>query len=521
MRIKPFIFFWLLVIPAILAGQGRLRVQSFSAQGVHISGEDVWFSIVTSGSATDGIMNVRLLDRKGKILSSTRMRIGQGMLSGYLPTATALPSDYYFIDAVMEGISCETRPAAVMIVNPAIPPAPNCNPVIPAAPAAGNSMALDKKDYKPREEVKLDLGTQGMEELVVTVAQHDALSELLDSASAGFEHVIRHEASSSGSLDGQVFTVRATRQGQPASGIDVLAGVRGQQTVLARGTTDADGRATLVFPQLNGLVRIFATVADGSAAGVTLQWEEEPSASADIPFPCLRLGEYHRAGLEQRLFNARITAGFLGEQTKAFDVAEKDTTDFYGKPDQRYWLDSYVRFPVMEEVILEIMPPVKFRKQGDEQYLQVLNLPLKTFFETPALVMVDGLPVPNDKKLLDLDPITVRCVDVMTRKYILGSREFSGIVHFKTYRGNGQTAGIERLWQGLQDGVQYQGVSATGSQQSLPQMRNLVFHEMRTRGESKDLSFTLPDGEGTYQLRMLGLRNGGPTVNSALLQVSR
>jgi hypothetical protein len=439
-----------------------------------------------------------------------------------MSTAAGLPSDYYFIDASIEGQLCETRPAPVMVINPGVPPVPGC--VVNTSSMTESSAGiggLEKTSFAPREAVKLNLGVQDLNGFAVTVALRDGLSNILDSASAGFSHLIRHANDKGPGVYGQLFTIRAMQQGQPVPGVEIMAGVKASQAVISRAVTDTDGRALLVFPQLMGNAQLFASVAEGGPGGITLQWEEEPGNQTGIPFPCLRLGEHLRADMESRLFNARITAGFQGEQTKAFDVSVRDTTDFYGKPDQRYWLDSYVRFPVMEEVMLEIIPPVKFRKVGDEQFLQVLNLPRKTFFDEPALVLVDGVPVPNNKKLLDLDPISVRCIDVMTRKYILGTTEFNGVVHFKTYSVNGPAPGTERRWQGLQEDVQYQGVLVSSNSQTMPEMRNLVFHDLKQKGESGELQFVMPDKEGDYQLRIIGLRGLSPVIQSAMLRVIR
>jgi hypothetical protein len=64
-------------------------------------------------------------------------------------------------------------------------------------------------------------------------------------------------------------------------------------------------------------------------------------------------------------------------------------------------------------------------------------------------------------------------------------------------------------------------VLVSSNSQTMPEMRNLVFHDLKQKGESGELQFVMPDKEGDYQLRIIGLRGLSPVIQSAMLRVIR
>jgi hypothetical protein len=113
-----------------------------------------------------------------------------------------------------------------------------------------------------------------------------------------------------------------------------------------------------------------------------------------------------------------------------------DSTAFYGKPDQSYLLDDYTRFNTMEEVMREYIANILVKKRQGHFFYRVLNYPYKTFFDTDPLVLFDGVPVHDMDKIIDFDPFKVRKIELMNRKYFLGSAVFDGIISYSTYQGD-------------------------------------------------------------------------------------
>jgi hypothetical protein len=113
-----------------------------------------------------------------------------------------------------------------------------------------------------------------------------------------------------------------------------------------------------------------------------------------------------------------------------------DTLPFFGKADKEYILDDYVRFPTMEEVLREYVLEVKVRKSRDRFRLEVFNLPYRLFFDGAPLVLLDGIPLFDMNALMAIDPLKIRSIQVVARKYYYGAAVISGIVNLSSYDGN-------------------------------------------------------------------------------------
>ena len=104
-----------------------------------------------------------------------------------------------------------------------------------------------------------------------------------------------------------------------------------------------------------------------------------------------------------------------------------------------YILDDYTRFPTMEEVFVEITPNVKLRRRAGKPHIYVL---MRTSVQeaTPrwgdAMVMVDGVPVTDQKLIETYDPAIVKVVEVYPYRYKMGGSEFDGVVNLVTFKGN-------------------------------------------------------------------------------------
>ncbi len=77
------------------------------------------------------------------------------------------------------------------------------------------------------------------------------------------------------------------------------------------------------------------------------------------------------------------------------------------------------------------------RKRNGRYHLPVFDDALKSgTFEADPLVLLDGLPIFNLNNLLDYDPLKIRKMDLVTRKYFYGTTHFDGIINFATYKGD-------------------------------------------------------------------------------------
>ena len=199
--------------------------------------------------------------------------------------------------------------------------------------------------------------------------------------------------------------------------------------------------------------------------------------------------------------------------------AQYDTTAFYGIPFKSYYLDNYTRFPTMEEVMKEYVKEVHVRKREKGFRYEVFNEPDISYFNKAPLTLIDGVPVFDVTKIINIDPLKIEKVDVTATRFYKGNNEYDGIVSYATY--NGDLDGYQLDPGSLvveYDGLQYkrefyepQYETQQQQQSRLPDYRNVLYWnpQLNTTKGTKDFSFYTSDIPGTYTLLIQGINEEG------------
>lgn len=495
-------------------------------QQVYIVGELIWFDgLIEHQSQNFRNTVVRLVDRAGQERARVSVENRQQLFDGFIPIPRQLPSDYYFLDAYVPGLTTKVQPVPVMVINPRIPPV-NCTEARRAVVESKNVAAVqtDKSIYGQREPVQVMIPAVG-EALYQMVSAYrvDKLNELFVQDAAGFDFAWVHPSEEKLVAEGLSSRVRATRSGKPVIGIDLVAALKGGRGLIASARTGADGVATFVFPIWRGAGEMVYMVAPAKADGITLTLLSDMPNSGVIKYPCLQLSEYYRDDIEARIFNSSVGQAFYGVWPYvALTDMERDTSGFYGRPDFRYLLDEYVRFPNMQEVIEEIIPPVRVKKSSEKVILQVLNRNENTFFEQEGLILLDGVPVRNTRALIELDPLQIRSVDVIVKKYYVGGMEYAGLVHFHSYKGNlseraMMSGDVSAPFSGVQQQAFLQQPEAGANANRLPDRRNVLVRERLTGGNAAmQLRFSSSDAVGIHHVLVRSVHKEGTARISAV-----
>ena len=188
----------------------------------------------------------------------------------------------------------------------------------------------------------------------------------------------------------------------------------------------------------------------------------------------------------------------------------------------RYTLDDYTRFTVMEELFVEFIPEMRVRRANGKRDIQAWipdHQGGHYFSNDPSLVLLDGIPVLDHEKLLQYDPLLVKRIDIYTDSYFVGSRSFTGVVNFVTYKGTLPSMQFEdnvRI-------VDYQGCSlplaytCAGVGPEYPDYRQTIYwHPLLTLapGESITLECKTPAYGGRFELVAEGLTTQGDPVSA-------
>ncbi len=211
-----------------------------------------------------------------------------------------------------------------------------------------------------------------------------------------------------------------------------------------------------------------------------------------------------------------------------------DSTTFYGKPDFRYYLDDYTRFPTMEEVMREYIPAVLVRIRQGNFHFKVLELGLHTqVFNDDPLILLDGVPVFDTDRIIRFDPLKMKRVDVLTRQYYIGELAFPGVVSYSTYGGDLSDFEMDprALILSYEGTLQHREFYKPDYErpdpkaQRIPDFRNLLFWSpsVTLKGNEKQtIPFFASDQEGTYRIVVQGLSQEGiPGSATSVIRVTK
>jgi hypothetical protein len=238
------------------------------------------------------------------------------------------------------------------------------------------------------------------------------------------------------------------------------------------------------------------------------------------PLPDSNLKESLQPELTQRHVGVQVPYAYHEKHLNVYRAPGIDSTAFYGQPDATYLLDDYTRFKVMEEVMREYVPGVQVRLRKGGFHFNVSNTPGSALFYTNPLVLLDGVPVFDIDKIMAFDPLKVRKLEVLTRKYLHGPHVYTGLVSYTTYQGD--LAGFPldpRMllmeYEGLQLQREFYAPAYNNQEQRqsrLPDFRNLLHwsSDVVTKADGKtEFSFYTSDQAGTYIMVVQGMTKNG------------
>ena len=206
---------------------------------------------------------------------------------------------------------------------------------------------------------------------------------------------------------------------------------------------------------------------------------------------------------------------------------------FYGLPDFHYKLDDYTRFPDLHEVFTEFIKYVAPRTRDGslkmyvwDYYSNEQSLANNIFFDQAALVLLDGLPVHDVGLLMEVDPLRIESIDVITKSYHVGSKVFHGIVALKSYKQDfdgtesffklGKLATTVLAQHREFNHPNYEDETVEGR---IPDRRNTLYWNpnIEIQDQEMPLTFYTGDAEGTYQILIRGFAESGEPIRQTKL----
>ena len=316
--------------------------------------------------------------------------------------------------------------------------------------------------------------------------------------------------------------VRNKETGRPAKGILSYLSIPGLQFKFYAAQSNDSGSVLFYTKDFYGPQEMFAQ-AGGRERNFIIDVKSpfSESYSSKIPSP-FSLSEVSGQQLLSNGVNMQVRNIYAGEKMNKVSFPLTDTSSFYSIATNTYLLDNYVRFPTMEEVLREYVREIAVMKQNNNLVLEAGRRDAAGIvYRYEPLVMLDGVPLFDDpNKIFGYDPLKVKELQIVNRKYFLGPATFEGIINFRTYTGRPEGLLIDQNatvldYEGLQLHMEfYSPVYETQNQLNsrLPDYRNLLYWSPEVKTNSSgatQLNFYTSDQPGKYLVTIQGLSADG------------
>lgn len=312
-----------------------------------------------------------------------------------------------------------------------------------------------------------------------------------------------------------------TLTGQPAVNISTFLATPSQQAKLFVSQSDALGNIRFEIKKLYDTQDIIVQTDTRQDSTYRIEISSPYSARLSARrWPQYAPGSGNSSQLLTRSINMQTLNAFTTRPEVPSAATGLDSMAFFGKPDEKYFLDAFTRFPTMEEVMREYVPGVFVRRQQGRFHFRVVdNITPQGAFRDDPLILLDGVPVFDTDKIMAFDPLKVKKLEVVDGLYYLGHRSFSGIVSYATYKGD--LAGLELdpralvlSYQFAQSKKEFYAprYDATTRDSRLPDFRNLLHWVPTLIPDAQGnvgLDFYTSDQTGTYRVVVQGITPNG------------
>ncbi len=307
---------------------------------------------------------------------------------------------------------------------------------------------------------------------------------------------------------------------EPLPGRAVAVTIPGTRFHLGMGISGSNGRLAFPLAQREGSGELaFQVFGAGSDTTQVVPLPTFDSAFETSVPPLRGMDEAALKQMSQDMVDIQLSQAFGRLQPgniRAYPQA--DTTPFFGTPEGLYQLDDYVRFTTMEEIFREYVREVDVRKNRNQYRLLVTNLPMRALFQEDPLILLDGIPQRDVNRVMQYDPLRIKSIAIVARRYQLGGLSFPGIISLQTYAGN--LDGFELPpgllvtdYEGLQVWREFTSPSYPATQDNrYPDLRRLLhwLPDGKTdAGKTTDMRFFSSDLPGRYAIVIQGMDTEG------------
>ena len=508
------------------------RVYVSTDKDVYLSGENLWFSVYCMDASTGGYSNLSDVAYLQVALIEGR---GCGVFPVPLDFATGNYSIVSYTKAYGGDCANEFNGKIISVFNTISAKRVKGGVEVGEMLQGGGKLhrsgnvsievgRLSKGSFP----VKIKNNGAGLMQLSVSVYHADSLSELAGSYNGVslLERTGDFDRTDEVDYAGEVVKVKVTSaNGSSCLGKYVYMSAIGNTDDVYVSKVDNNGTVTFYTNSIMGQRDLVFEVLDDSrsvAQGTTakdtaqrydIEILERSFRREVVEIPKLRISRDMDKALRERGRRMQISKMF--EADTLLDMCKRKDNSFVGDTEPLvYNLDDYTRFSNLEEVLREYVKFARVKDQNSKAELKVL-----WGAKGRCLALLDGVPVSDHSKILDLDQQHVRQIVVYPKRYMLNNFIYDVVVNFVTYRGD--IGGISLAknvsvvgYNGVSWPLAFFGGKVAGNDAYPNFLSTLYWNPLVDVPSDEEFEFHcfMPEYKGKFRVVVEGLLEGGKEV---------
>lgn len=508
---------------------------------IYIGGESIWFTISNFGEKTSEgtdvskVAYLELLNKENTPIIQQKLYFKDGVATSMVNIPDTVSTGNYLLRCYtrwMTNFSPSYYEGKVIaIVNPfannSLPPSQNNTPTKATIKQPDNSSFEGlKSNYKHRQLVQFGFEQTNWECITVSVVKKCLYnpigfsSERMNISSRINGNYIKVPEYKGEIIKGRVLN---SQTHELVKNENMMLSFVSENPILKFSETDENGEFIFEanrFGRQEMVLQPFSP--DTTKLNYKIELEDNFSGDySSLSLPRLKLDTIQVEHINKAIVNMQINtiyASHLPNVAQADSIEKVDA--FYGSPENTIIVDKYIDLPTTEEVVREIIPYVSLRKTKGQYEFRVYEEKSLYPKEGIALAFVDGIPVRDIDRVLNIAPKYLRKVDVVNLNYYMKDENLGRIVAFYTRDSDmGNMEFDNRIFRQVHDGFlnayTYQSPDYSEKEllnSRLADYRNVLYYSSINNLEEKkhiEVEFFTGDDSSEYAIIVTGINPKG------------
>jgi len=288
--------------------------------------------------------------------------------------------------------------------------------------------------------------------------------------------------------------------------------------------SDRQGRFILALPDRIGIQELFVACEPAGNLNHTLLVDHD-FATDPVPIgtPSFTLSMEQEQAATRMAINMQLSMAYLNNEAKSTKANDSNAgIPFYGMPPISILTEEYIDLPTMTEVFENLVQKANVHHRRGKPFLRIESLNSIIAYY-PPLLLVDNIPVFDQKAFLSVDPLKIKKVEVVNEVFVRGNLVFGGIIKLTSKKGD--MAGVDLPsgsyffdYQAYHPGPNSAPVSNAKNADRVPDTRNTLLwidDLVLQANETKTMQFSAASGKGEYHILVRGVSNRGDIISGA------